>query len=203
MNRILLLRPDSQLEVVRRLRAFLHLEPLALEYLAASVPPGNEVRILDLTILKRPLRQLQKTVKSFKPDLVGITAYSNQKARVAQCVDVIKKNLLTPLSCLADTTPPSSRKNAGFQTWMPLSEEKDAALLQRLFSVFQWIKKGSSTSPMSSLRMQRISARFPSIPVWTLFRTRAGISSTGQNISVPGVTPRKTGRLPSSRKPPA
>jgi hopanoid C-3 methylase len=91
MKKILLLRPDSQLEVVKRLRAFLHLEPLALEYLAASVPPGNEIRILDLTIEKHPLQQLQKTVALFKPDLIGITAYSNQIARVAQCVDIIKK----------------------------------------------------------------------------------------------------------------
>jgi radical SAM superfamily enzyme YgiQ (UPF0313 family) len=91
MKRILLLRPDSQLTVVKRLRAFLHLEPLALEYLAASVPPEHEIKILDLTIEKRPIKQLQKTVKSFKPDLVGITAYSNQKARAAQCIDIIKK----------------------------------------------------------------------------------------------------------------
>ncbi len=91
MKRILLLRPDSRLTVVRRLRAFLHLEPLALEYLAGSIPEGNEVKILDLTVVKNPIRALQKTVKDFKPDLVGVTAYSNQIDRAAQCFKIIRK----------------------------------------------------------------------------------------------------------------
>jgi radical SAM superfamily enzyme YgiQ (UPF0313 family) len=91
MKRILLLRPDSRLTIVRWLRAFLHLEPLALEYLAGAVPEGNEIEILDLTIARRPIRKLIKTVKRFKPDLVGITAYSNQIARAAQCINLIKK----------------------------------------------------------------------------------------------------------------
>ena len=91
MKRILLLRPDSQLEVVKNLRAFLHLEPLELEYLAAVVPRAHETRILDLTVESRPLAKLRKTARSFQPDLIGITAYSNQIRRAAECIDILKK----------------------------------------------------------------------------------------------------------------
>ena len=57
MKRILLVKPDSGLTVVKRLRAFLHLEPLALEYLAAVVPDPHQVRIIDLTVARRPVRR--------------------------------------------------------------------------------------------------------------------------------------------------
>ncbi|MBW1897677.1 MAG: cobalamin-dependent protein, partial [Deltaproteobacteria bacterium] len=89
MKRILLLRPDFQLTVVRKLRAFLHLEPLALEYLAGSIPEGNEVKILDLTAVKRPINTLKKMIKKFRPDMVGVTAYSNQIERAAGCIKII------------------------------------------------------------------------------------------------------------------
>lgn len=91
MKRILLVQPDSELTVVRRLRAFLHLEPLALELLAGAVPPGHEVRILDMTVERNPLRALRRAVREYKPDLVGMTAYSNQRARAAECVGIVKE----------------------------------------------------------------------------------------------------------------
>lgn len=90
MKRILLVKPDSELTIVKRLRAFLHLEPLALELLAGTVPPGNDVRILDMTVVRWPLRTLRRTVREFKPDLVGLTAYSNQRNRTAECVKIIR-----------------------------------------------------------------------------------------------------------------
>jgi len=46
-------------------------EPLELEYLAASVK-GSDVRILDMRID----RNLHHELLNFKPDLVGITAYT-------------------------------------------------------------------------------------------------------------------------------
>lgn len=46
-------------------------EPLELEYLAASVKDSN-VRILDMRID----RNLKNELVNFKPDLVGITAYT-------------------------------------------------------------------------------------------------------------------------------
>lgn len=91
MKRILLVKPDSELTVVKRLRAFLHLEPLELEHLAGAVPPGHDVRILDMTVETWPLRALRRTVRCDRPHLVGVTAYSNQRARVAACIRIIRE----------------------------------------------------------------------------------------------------------------
>ena len=91
MKRILLVKPDSELTVVKRLRAFLHLEPLALEHLAGAVPPGNDVRILDMTVEKWPLRALRRIVRRYRPHLVGVTAYSNQRARAAECIRIVRE----------------------------------------------------------------------------------------------------------------
>jgi radical SAM superfamily enzyme YgiQ (UPF0313 family) len=90
-KKILLVKPDSELTVVKRLRAFLHLEPLALEHLAGAVPAGDEVRILDMTVETWPLRALRRAVRRYRPDLVGVTAYSNQRARAAECVRIIRE----------------------------------------------------------------------------------------------------------------
>lgn len=47
-------------------------EPLALEYLASGVKGDHEVKILDLRIDK----DLDSEIKEFRPDVVGITAYT-------------------------------------------------------------------------------------------------------------------------------
>lgn len=47
-------------------------EPLALEYLAAAVPEKHAVRILDM----RFDHDLDRELREFRPDLVGITAYT-------------------------------------------------------------------------------------------------------------------------------
>ena len=47
-------------------------EPLALEYIAAGVPEGNDVKILDLRID----RDFHGTLERFNPHIVGITAYT-------------------------------------------------------------------------------------------------------------------------------
>lgn len=81
--RVLLIRPDSHLEVVQQLLTYIHLEPLDLEYVAAAVPPQHEVNILDLTLEKRPSRKLKRILTEYKPDVIGFTAYSNQRENVA------------------------------------------------------------------------------------------------------------------------
>ncbi|MDQ7824038.1 MAG: radical SAM protein [Candidatus Eremiobacteraeota bacterium] len=47
-------------------------EPLALEYLAAGVPDGNETRILDMRIE----RDLDSVLRDYRPDVAGITSYT-------------------------------------------------------------------------------------------------------------------------------
>jgi radical SAM superfamily enzyme YgiQ (UPF0313 family) len=47
-------------------------EPLSLEYLAAGVDPAHQVRLLDMRI--EP--DLDAALESFRPDVVGVTAYT-------------------------------------------------------------------------------------------------------------------------------
>lgn len=61
-------------------------EPLALEYLAAGVGSGHEVRILDL----RLENELDWTLDCFAPDVVGITAYTVHVNVVRRLFDRIK-----------------------------------------------------------------------------------------------------------------
>jgi hopanoid C-3 methylase len=61
-------------------------EPLELEYLAASVK-GPDVRILDMRID----RNLHKELLDFKPDLVGITAYTCDYYTVVKLLKEIRE----------------------------------------------------------------------------------------------------------------
>lgn len=62
-------------------------EPLALEYLAAGVATGHDVRILDLRLEK----DLQGVLKDFSPDIVGITSYTVHVNTVKTLFEAIKK----------------------------------------------------------------------------------------------------------------
>lgn len=47
-------------------------EPLALEYIASGIVDNHDVRIIDLRLEK----DLKKALDEFKPDIIGITAYT-------------------------------------------------------------------------------------------------------------------------------
>lgn len=75
--RVLLVKPQTELLVARRLQeGFLHLEPLELEIIAGGVPKQDEVQILDLSLEKNPAAALKNKLADFKPEIVGLTAYS-------------------------------------------------------------------------------------------------------------------------------
>ncbi len=75
--RVLLVKPHAELRVAQRLQSgFLHLEPLELEIVAGGVPPDDEVRILDLSLERDADTAFEKTLLSFRPELLGFTAYS-------------------------------------------------------------------------------------------------------------------------------
>jgi hopanoid C-3 methylase len=80
--RILLVKPRAQLPTILGLQRFTMLEPLELGYLAASVPPGHEVRVVDLRLARAPERAFQRALRGFQPDLVGITGYSHEASAV-------------------------------------------------------------------------------------------------------------------------
>jgi radical SAM superfamily enzyme YgiQ (UPF0313 family) len=62
-------------------------EPLALEYVAAGVAKEHDVMILDLRLEKN----LQKTLKEFQPDVVGITSYTVHVNTVNNLSEEIKR----------------------------------------------------------------------------------------------------------------
>ena len=65
-------------------------EPLALEYLASGVRDHHDVKILDM----RLENDLDAVLNSFKPDVVGITAYTVHVNVVKKLFEKIKKNNL-------------------------------------------------------------------------------------------------------------
>jgi radical SAM superfamily enzyme YgiQ (UPF0313 family) len=91
--RFLLVRPQIILEVARRLRQFVHLEPLALEIVAGGIPEGHETRILDLASSQKPEHEFAARLESFRPDVVGFTGYSNQ-ARAVKELAALARRLL-------------------------------------------------------------------------------------------------------------
>jgi radical SAM superfamily enzyme YgiQ (UPF0313 family) len=69
--KILLVQPAKALLTIGGEDVFLY-EPLALEYVAAGVAADHEVQILDM----RLGGNLQDTLERYRPDIVGITAYT-------------------------------------------------------------------------------------------------------------------------------
>ncbi|MGM0644535.1 MAG: B12-binding domain-containing radical SAM protein [Thermodesulfobacteriota bacterium] len=76
--KILLVKPYPELAVARRLsEAFLHLEPLELEIVAGGIDPEHQVKILDLSVEKSPLKVFDQTIDTYRPDTIGFTGYSS------------------------------------------------------------------------------------------------------------------------------
>ncbi len=77
--KVLLIKPYTALKVAKRLQqGFLHLEPLELEITAAGVDKKHITRILDLSVdsNRKKTDMFAETLKAFKPDLIGFSAYS-------------------------------------------------------------------------------------------------------------------------------
>ena len=91
--RFLLVRPPITLNVARRLRSFLHLEPLSLEIVAGGINGRHNVRILDLASVDDAGAEFTRVLSLFRPDVIGFTSYSNQ-ARNAKSLAERAKNLL-------------------------------------------------------------------------------------------------------------
>ena len=82
--RILLVKPDSQLDTIRRLDKFLLLEPLELELLAAAVPDGHEIEILDMGTKRFATRAFVQALKRIRPDVIGLTGWRLNVLRSAR-----------------------------------------------------------------------------------------------------------------------
>lgn len=91
--RILLVKPRPRLGSIRGLQGFQLLEPLELGYVGAAVPPGHEVRVLDLRLARRADAAFTRTLARFRPDLVGFTAYSHEGSAVRALAATVRARL--------------------------------------------------------------------------------------------------------------
>lgn len=65
--------------------------PLGLGYIAAMlIKDGHQVKILDCLVLNQGMPLVSKTVKSFKPDIVGITTMTHYIKSAVQVADLVK-----------------------------------------------------------------------------------------------------------------
>ncbi|MCX9010605.1 MAG: radical SAM protein [Candidatus Methanoperedens sp.] len=83
--KILLIQPAKAPKTIGGEDVFIY-EPLALEYLASGVKGDHDVKILDMRIDKNLDSQMQK----FRPDVVGITAYTVHVNTVKNLFNKIK-----------------------------------------------------------------------------------------------------------------
>ncbi len=83
--KILLIQPAKAEKTIGGEDVFIY-EPLALEYLASGVKEDHDVRILDMRIDK----DLDSQMQEFKPDVVGITAYTVHVNTVKNLFNKIK-----------------------------------------------------------------------------------------------------------------
>jgi hopanoid C-3 methylase len=88
--RILLVKPKPQLRAIHALHRFQLLEPIELGYLAASVPPQHEVRVLDLRFALLPFAAFDWALRRFRPDLVGLTGYTHEASIVKRLARAAK-----------------------------------------------------------------------------------------------------------------
>ncbi len=91
--RILLVKPKPRLGPIVALHRFQFLEPIELGYLAASVPPPHDVRVLDLRLARFPLVAFRSTLRRYKPDIVGITGYTHEANIVKSLAREVRANL--------------------------------------------------------------------------------------------------------------
>jgi radical SAM superfamily enzyme YgiQ (UPF0313 family) len=146
--RVLLVWPSSLNEVLGWGSLGAIAEPLALEYLAATVKEmGHDARILDLRLHPDDLEQV---VRDYQPDLLGVTAYSmHVRSAIAICRQV--KDLL-----------PSCRTVVGghHATFLPEDFFEDC---------IDWIVSGEGCGPLREL-LASMAAALPVSPqpgLWT------------------------------------
>lgn len=83
--KILLLQPPKAPATIAGEDVFLY-EPLALEYIAAGVKNDHDVKILDLRLED----SLLETLEAFRPDIVGITAYTVHVNVARNLLNIVK-----------------------------------------------------------------------------------------------------------------
>lgn len=88
--RVLLVKPKPRLRAIHALHRFQLLEPLELGYLAASVPPPHQVRVLDLRCARFADATFRRTLNDYRPDIVGLTGYTHEASIVRRLAGVVR-----------------------------------------------------------------------------------------------------------------
>lgn len=91
--RILLVKPRPRLRAIVALHRFQFLEPIELGYLAASVPAGHEVRVLDLRLARFPVMTFRSMLRRYAPDIIGITGYTHEASIVKSLAVEVRRAL--------------------------------------------------------------------------------------------------------------
>ena len=90
---ILLIKPKARLASILGLQAWQLLEPLELGYLAAAAGSDHLIKILDLRLAAWPTMALERALRRFRPDLVGITGYSHEGSIVKALARQVRRRL--------------------------------------------------------------------------------------------------------------
>lgn len=114
--------------------------PLGIGYLAAySEKVGHTVRILDSTFLNYGIHDIRKEIKRFDPDVVGITAMTQNINNAMSIVSIAKENNHNCMTVLGGSHPTATAKNTleknlnvdvivrgeGEETFIELLEKKE------------------------------------------------------------------------------
>ena len=89
--RILLVKPKPRLKTILKLQPIVLMEPLELGYVAAAVPPGHDVRVLDLRLSRWPDREFVKTLRRYQPDVVGLSSYTHESTKVKELARTVRR----------------------------------------------------------------------------------------------------------------
>lgn len=91
--KILLVKPKPRLKTILKLHPIIMLEPLELGYVAAAVPEGHEVRILDLRLSRWPDHAFAKALRTWRPDLIGLSGYTHESTKVKELARTVRRLL--------------------------------------------------------------------------------------------------------------
>ena len=89
--RILLVKPKPRLKTILKLQPIVLMEPLELGYVAAAVPPGHDVRVLDLRLSRRPDHEFVKMLTRYQPDIVGLSSYTHESTKVKELARTVRR----------------------------------------------------------------------------------------------------------------
>ncbi len=97
---VLLVRPHASLPTSRWLQSMLLLEPYAQELIAGAVCDPHDVRICDLAVEKKPLAALRRTLREYRPDLIGFGGFSGQIRTNQELAAIAKEERPEAVTCL-------------------------------------------------------------------------------------------------------